>query len=50
MLGVENEFGTLTVSQEPFISDGLAWRDFERLCDEEGLKAFMSKKDMKTLS
>jgi hypothetical protein len=44
-LEVENEFGTITKSSEPFIADGLAWRGFEKLVEEEGLAAFLGRGD-----
>lgn len=44
-LEVENEFGTITTSSEPFIADGLAWRAFEKLVAEEGLGAFLGRED-----
>jgi hypothetical protein len=44
-LDVENEFGTLTTFEEPFLADGLAWRAFEDLVAERGLAAFLGPKD-----
>lgn len=49
ILAVENEFGTLTVSDDPFIADGLAWRAFEKLAEEDGLDAFLGAKDKRRL-
>ncbi|WP_227754613.1 hypothetical protein [Stagnihabitans tardus] len=45
ILEVENEFGTLTTFNEPFLADGLAWRAFEDLVAERGLAAFLGPKD-----
>lgn len=50
ILSVENEFGTLTVSDNPpFFGDVLAWRAFEALLREEGIKAFYNKKERRKL-
>lgn len=49
ILEVINEFGTSTVADDPFIADGLAWRQFEAWVKEEGLVAFMSDDDKKKL-
>ncbi len=43
VLAVENEFGTLTVMDDPpFLADRLAWRAFEKLVSEEGSTAFFT--------
>lgn len=50
ILSVENQFGTLTVSDTPpFFGDVLAWRAFEELLREEGIKAFYNKKERREL-
>lgn len=50
ILSVENEFGTLTVSDNPpYLSDGLAWRAFEALIRDEGIKPFFNKKEQRKL-
>ena len=50
ILSVENQFGTLTVSDNPpFFGDGLAWRAFEEVLHEEGIKAFYNKKERRKL-
>lgn len=44
ILSVENQFRTLTVSDSPpFFGDVLAWRAFEELVREKGIKAFYNK-------
>ncbi|PRY90023.1 hypothetical protein [Donghicola tyrosinivorans] len=46
ILSVENQFGTLTVSDTPpYFGDVLAWRAFQELLSEEGIKAFYNKKE-----
>ena len=50
ILSVENQFGTLTVSDSPpFFGDVLAWRAFEELVRDEGIKAFYNKKERRKL-
>jgi hypothetical protein len=50
ILSVENQFGTLTVSDDPpFFGDVLAWRAFEELVREEGIKAFYNKNERRKL-
>lgn len=50
ILSVENAYGTITISDNPpFLSDGLAWRAFEELVHNEGLKAFYNKAEQKQL-
>lgn len=50
ILSVENQFGTLTVSDSPpYLGDGLAWRAFEELVREEGIKAFYNEKERRSL-
>ena len=50
ILSVENEFGTLTISDNPpYLADGLAWRAFEALVRDEGAKAFFNKKEQRKL-
>tara|TARA_R100001369_G_scaffold80071_1_gene110262 strand:+ start:1521 stop:1793 length:273 start_codon:yes stop_codon:yes gene_type:complete len=50
ILSVENQFGTLTVSDDPpFFGDVLAWRAFEELVRGEGITAFYNKKERRKL-
>ncbi|EDQ03243.1 hypothetical protein DSM14862_03610 (plasmid) [Sulfitobacter indolifex] len=49
ILEVVNEFGTSTVLDNLFIADGLAWQQFEKTVKEEGLTAFLSKKEKRQL-
>lgn len=42
ILEVINEYGTSTVWDEPFNSDGDALRVFEDTVDEEGISAFLT--------
>lgn len=49
ILEVVNEFGTSTVFDDPFIADGLAWQQFEKTVKEEGLAAFLTKKEKRQL-
>lgn len=50
ILSVKNQFGTLTVSDNPpFSGDVLAWRAFETLLREEGIRAFYNKKERRKL-
>tara|TARA_R100000935_G_C2814888_1_gene156803 strand:+ start:1162 stop:1434 length:273 start_codon:yes stop_codon:yes gene_type:complete len=50
ILSVENQFGTLTVSDDPpFFGDVLAWRAFEELVHGEGITAFYNKKERRKL-
>ncbi|WP_340263259.1 hypothetical protein [Sulfitobacter pontiacus] len=49
ILEVVNEFGTSTVFDDPFIADGLAWKQFEETVKEEGLAAFFSKKEKRQI-
>lgn len=45
ILEVVNAFGTSTVFDDPFIADGLDWQQFEKTVKEEGLAAFLTKKE-----
>lgn len=50
ILSVENQFGTLTVSDTPpFFGHVLAWRAFEVLVREDGISAFYNKKERRKL-
>jgi len=50
ILSVENQFGTLTVSDNPpFFGDVLAWRAFEDIVHKDGIKAFYNKKEQRKL-
>lgn len=50
ILSVENAFGTLTIlDNPPYFADGLAWRAFEKLLDEQGFRAFYSAKERRKL-
>lgn len=50
VLSVENEFGTLTISDNPpCLGDTLAWRAFEDMVRNEGGKTLFSKKEQRTL-
>ena len=49
ILEVVNEFGTSIVFDDPFIADGLAWQKFEKTMNEEGLAAFLTKKEKRQL-
>ncbi|MEP2982690.1 MAG: hypothetical protein ABJN39_08010 [Sulfitobacter sp.] len=49
LLEVVNAFGTSTVFDEPFISDILAWQQFEMVVKEEGLVAFLTAKEKRRL-
>ena len=49
ILEVINEFGTSTVFDDPFLADGLAWQQFEKTVREEGLAAFLTKKEKRQL-
>lgn len=50
VLSVENQFGRLTVSDTPpYFGDVLAWRAFQELLREEGIKAFYNKKERREL-
>ncbi|SDG03872.1 hypothetical protein [Sulfitobacter delicatus] len=50
ILSVENEFGTLTISDDPpYLADGLAWRAFQALVSDEGIKAFFNKNEQRKL-
>lgn len=49
ILEVINEFGTSTVFDDPFLADGLAWQQFEKTMNEEGLAAFLTKKEKRQL-
>ncbi|MDA8587259.1 hypothetical protein N9L47_13530, partial [Rhodobacteraceae bacterium] len=49
ILEVINEFGTSTVFDDPFLADGLAWQQFEKTVKEEGLAAFLTKKEKRQL-
>ncbi|MDG1862277.1 MAG: hypothetical protein P8J02_03530 [Yoonia sp.] len=50
ILSVENQFGPLTISDNPpFFGDVLAWRAFEELVREEGIRVFYNKKEQRKL-
>ena len=50
ILSVENQFRTLMVSDNPpFFGDVLAWRAFEELVRDEGIKAFYNNKERRKL-
>jgi len=49
ILEVINEFGTSTVFDEPFLADGLAWQQFKKTVKEEGLAAFLTKKEIRQI-
>lgn len=49
ILEVINEFGTSFVFDDPYIADGLAWQQFEKTMREEGLAAFLTKKEKRQL-
>ncbi len=50
VLSVENAYGTVTISDNPpFLSDGLAWRAFEELVHNEGLKPFYNQAEREKL-
>ena len=50
ILSVENQFGTLTISDNPpFLADRLAWRAFEELVENEGIQAFYNSKERRKL-
>lgn len=50
ILSVENQFGTLTISDTPpFFGDVLAWRAFEEIVREDGISAFYNKKERRKL-
>ena len=50
VLSVMNRFGTLTISDNPpYLADGLAWRDFEKHVEREGVRAFYSPKERRKL-
>lgn len=50
ILSVENQFGTLTVSDNPpFFGDVLAWRAFEALVRDVGINAFYNNKERRKL-
>jgi hypothetical protein len=50
ILSVENQFRTLTASDNPpFFDDLLAWRAFEELVRDEGIKAFYNDKERRKL-
>ena len=50
ILSVENEFGTLTIFDDPpYLADGLAWRAFQALVSDEGIKAFFNKNEQRKL-
>ncbi len=45
-----NAFGTLTISDNPpYLADGLAWRDFEKRVETDGIRAFYSPKERRKL-
>jgi hypothetical protein len=50
ILSVENMFGTITISDNPpYLADGLAWRAFEKLVYDEGIRAFYNAKERRKL-
>ena len=49
ILEVINEFGTSFVFDDPHIADGLAWQQFDKTIHEEGLAAFLTKKEQRQL-
>jgi len=50
ILSVMNAFGTVTISDNPpYIADGLAWRAFEKLVDDEGVRPFYSANERRKL-
>jgi len=49
ILQVINEFGTSTVFDDPFLAAGLARQQFEKAVKEEGLAAFLTKKERRQL-
>jgi len=50
ILSVENQFCTSTVSDNtPFFGDVLAWRGFEELVSQEGIKALYNKTERRKL-
>lgn len=49
ILEVINEFGRSIVFDDPFLADGLAWQQFEKTLHEEGLTAFLTKKEKRQL-
>ncbi|WP_187428110.1 hypothetical protein ROLI_002350 [Roseobacter fucihabitans] len=49
ILEVVNGFATSIVFDDPFIADGLAWQQFEQTVKEEGLAAFLTKKEKRQL-
>lgn len=50
ILSVENQFGTLTISDTPpFFGDVLAWRAFEEIVREDGISAFYNRKERRKL-
>jgi hypothetical protein len=48
-LEVINKFGTSTVFDDPFLADGLAWQQFDKTVKEEGLAAFLTKKEKRQI-
>lgn len=50
IVSVMNVFGSLTILQDPLhLEDGLAWRAFEQLVDDEGVRAFYTEKECRKL-
>ena len=46
----QNQFGTLTISDNPpFFGDVLAWRAFEEIVREDGIRAFYNRKERRKL-
>ncbi|MDU8943488.1 hypothetical protein RXV90_08795 [Rhodophyticola sp. MJ-SS7] len=45
VLEVVNGNGTSTVWDQPFISDGMAWREFAKTVEDEGIRAFWDEED-----
>jgi len=50
ILSVMNEFGTLTISDNPpYLGDGLAWRAFEEMIENDGIKPLFNTKERRKL-
>ena len=50
VLAIENEFGTLTVMDDPpFLADRLAWQAFETLVRAEGSAAFFTDREKRQI-
>ena len=50
ILEVENEFGTSTVWDNPFIADGMAIRAFEKTVEEDGIIAFFTDEERRRIA